>query len=342
MQMNLITQNHMKPKDKNYILKKLKNAKNNFKECNPPRWAKNPHIQTLYTIVKRKPKIEKQQHDFLLELENENERLYIEYIEGHTNIVVYLFHGLTGSSKSTYMQRLAKRTSEMGHHVYLCNHRCSGAGAGLATTPYHPGRAEDLSSVIAYGKKKHPKHLHIGVGFSLSGNAILLLGAKIRGKVQPDLIISINPPIDMETTSLQFTKGLNRMYDFLFLKEIRRQTKENNVYTKELFHNIKTVRQFDEAFTAKMSGFKDRKHFYSSCSAKPHIHKINVPTLIITTKDDPFVVVEQFEDLKFPENVILHVENFGGHLGYMSRKKLKTYDWLEQTLFDVVQEFAKK
>ena len=52
---------------------------------------------------------------------------------------------------------------------------------------------------------------------------------------------------------------------------------------------IRTVRQFDEVYTAPHFGFRDATDYYHRASAMRVIDRIRVPALIITAEDDPFV-----------------------------------------------------
>ena len=57
---------------------------------------------------------------------------------------------------------------------------------------------------------------------------------------------------------------------------------------------IWTVRAFDEAYTAPHHGFHDAADYYYRASALRVIDRIQVPTLIVTSEDDPFVPIAPF------------------------------------------------
>lgn len=54
-----------------------------------------------------------------------------------------------------------------------------------------------------------------------------------------------------------------------------------------------SIREFDEAFTAKTFGFPSHKEYYteSSLVLKP-LEKIQIPMLYLNARDDPFAPVE--------------------------------------------------
>ena len=58
---------------------------------------------------------------------------------------------------------------------------------------------------------------------------------------------------------------------------------------------IRSIREFDEAYTAPHHGFRDAADYYHRASAMRVIDKISIPTLIITAADDPFVPPGPFE-----------------------------------------------
>ena len=81
-----------------------------------------------------------------------------------------------------------------------------------------------------------------------------------------------------------------------------------------------TVRRFDDTYTAPAFGFRDAADYYHRASAMRVIHRISVPTLIITAEDDPFVPVEPFHDptVTANPNIVLKVTQHGGHCGFVA------------------------
>ena len=62
----------------------------------------------------------------------------------------------------------------------------------------------------------------------------------------------------------------------------------------------KTLREFDSAYTAKQSGYKDVNAYYADASIHDKLHKIEVPTLCLSAGDDPLQPYEgKFLSLSF-------------------------------------------
>lgn len=298
-------------------------------------------MQTILGHLLPSPSLKVKGEELSITLEKETERIHSTYIKGQSNLAVYLFHGLGGSADATYMQRTAVMLQKLGHHIFINNHRGCGEGAGLATEPYHSGRAEDLSKVVAYGRQMLPNHKHLAIGFSLSANALLLLAAKVRSDVQPDFAITVNGPINLDRASLKLQQGLNKIYDKRFTMELEHYMKKNRPADVGDYSLVKDLRDFDERYTAPIGGFKNRAHYYETCSAKQYLKDINIPTVIMTAEDDPFVSFIDYQEAAFSPQCVVHFEKHGGHMGYLSKNGLGFSRWLDHALETYVRTYAQ-
>ena len=260
------------------------------------------------------------------------------YHPGDVDVLVYLFHGLGGHAGRDYMARAAIMAQRRGYHVIRMNHRGCGAGRGLAKGPYHSGRAEDLAEVVRYGRQRFPDLKHVVIGFSLSGNALLLLNAGYRGSTQPDFGIAVNAPIRLDYAAIDIEQGFNRVYCQRFVRLCRQavteRVEDGLIDGPQQMPKVMTLRRFDDLFTAPAGGFRDKQDYYDSCSAAYHISNIKVPTVMLTCEDDPFVKFKPYQELDLPEMVHLHVERHGGHMGYLTRRTTPVSDrrWLDYAL----------
>lgn len=318
---------------------RLIHAKNSLPPCTPPLWARSGHGQTILAHLLPSAMVKVPTREFDITLEKDSERIRSTYIKGTSSTVVYLFHGLAGSSEGTYMHRTALQAMKLGHHVFMNNHRGCGSGVGLASEPYHSGRAEDLSKVIAYGREMLPGHKHIAIGFSLSANALLLLAAKVRADVQPDFAIAVNGPINLESASLLLRTGLNKIYDDRFTKELKDYIRINRPQDAKGLNAVRNLREFDELYTARLGGFKSRDDYFASCSAKQYLKRINIPTVIITAHDDPFVSINDYLDAEYSNECFTHFEKHGGHMGFLMKNGLGYERWLDIALLKYLQSF---
>jgi predicted alpha/beta-fold hydrolase len=262
--------------------------------------------------------------------------------EGTSSTVVYIFHGLAGSTDSSYIHRTSLLAQREGHGVILANHRGCGEGVGLAREPYHSGRGEDLATVIAHGKQLFPRHRHVAIGFSLSANALLLLLSGRRGETRPDAAICVNAPIDLARCAELLRQGLNRIYDIKFYLQCRRDVLNGlaDPALKAKLPVLTTLYRFDSLYTAPAGGFTSREDYYSSCSTHSLLADIRTPTVVMTSKDDPFVPYDSYARAQVSRAVHLHVEEFGGHMGYLTREKtpLGTRRWQDYAVLQALRE----
>ena len=315
--------------------------------CQPPLWARGGHAQTILGELLPSPLLKESGQRIEIPL-GDGDLLVAQYFEGPSRTLVYLFHGLVGDISSTYMRRTALVAQQLGHSVLMVNHRGCGDGRGLAAGPYHSGSAADLSSAIALGRKMHPEKKHLAIGFSLSANALLLLVGGRHELAQPDLAITVNAPINLARAARMLQQGLNRIYDLHFLGRLREDIhfRKNKGLIKRdyVIPFFSSVRDFDEIYTAPAAGFENREEYYRLCSTKDFLANIRIPTVVMSAKDDPFIPYQDYVEARLSANVHLHLEEFGGHLGYLSRVKtpLGTGRWLDYALWHYIQVLGTK
>lgn len=238
-----------------------------------------------------------------------------------------LMHGLAGCHGSSYLVRIAARLTKLGVRTFRLDHRGSGAGVNLSKMPYHAGRSEDVREAFHAASQLCPGSLGGIAGFSLSGNMLLkMLGEDgRRGKPHRYLACAaaVNPPIDLTQCSLALRRSDNRFYDRHFIKllvtqvEQRISTFEDAPRPQEGWSPT-CLRDFDETYTAFVSGFASLEDYYHRSSARHFVPDIMTPTLVLTARDDPLIPVHSFEELPDVPAVSLHIAKHGGHLGYVS------------------------
>jgi len=241
---------------------------------------------------------------------------------------VVLMHGLGGCHGSSYMVRIAGQLNDRGVRVFRLDHRGAGAAAEQAKFPYHAGRSDDVRIAFDAAHQLCPGSLGGLAGFSLSGNMLLkMLGEDGRSSRQPTYLacaVALNPPIDLDLCSQALRRGFNRVYDRHFTKLLLPQVEQRLQSFPDAPRPVgnwppRTLREFDDQYTAPVSGFDSAEHYYSDSSAAQFVPDIEVPTLIVTADDDPLIPVRPFRELPKVAAVKVEITSHGGHLGYLSR-----------------------
>lgn len=277
----------------------------------------------------------------------DGDRLAVRFLDGAGDTVVYLFHGLGSDGDVPYMLRSAAVAHRLGLPVYRVNHRGAGEGNGLARKPYHSGSSPDLSAVLAWGRARHPGKRALAIGFSLSSCALLGLLVGDRAWTRPDCAIAVNGPLDLDHASLALQTGFNRVYDLKFVndgrRELRKREREGLLDRKYVVSPLSTIRDFDEIYTARSAGFVDRADYYARSSPGRLLERIEVPTVLLTAKDDPFVSHRFYLEAPRAPCISLHIEEHGGHMGYLTREPtpLGTRRWLDYALHEIIRDLAE-
>ena len=93
-------------------------------------------------------------------------------------------------------------------------------------------------------------------------------------------------------------------------------------------------------YTARLGGFKSREDYFATCSAKQYLKRINIPTVILTAYDDPFVSIKDYLDAEYSPFCFTHFEEHGGHMGYLMKDGLGYKRWLDQGLMTYINTFT--
>ena len=271
----------------------------------------------------------------------DGDELLLQYIDRKSDKTLSLYHGLAGDSSADYIRRSADLAGELGWNVILVNHRCAHPKAKALKT-YHSGRGEDASAVLAWAREKFPNSKQIALGFSMSGSILLNLLTGRYGKVQPDVAVVVNAPLDLHDASVRLSQGLSKVYDWRFYVILKQLIEERG----EAFNLPvlgKTI-DIDNAYTSKMNGFLDAYDYYKQCSTFPYLEKIQTETFVLSSHDDPFIDVKFYLSAKWSDKVHLTLQKFGGHMGYVSRNKDPKYGrrWLDHYLGSVFRTIESR
>src|SRR5688572_7633384 len=236
-------------------------------------------------------------------------------------------HGLEGSSSAHYMRGLAHKAFAAGFNVVLLNQRNCGGTEALSETLYHSGLTGDAAHVLQELNAVDRIDRFVIAGYSLGGNLALKLAGDCGDNPPPYLraVCAVSPILEVGDCVRALERRWNFIYQWNFVRGLKRRMRRKGQthpgrFPIERLRDVKTVRQFDETFTAPHFGFAGADDYYHKASALRVIDRIRLPTLIITAEDDPFVPVEPFRDPKLASNpnIRLIVTRHGGHCGFIT------------------------
>jgi predicted alpha/beta-fold hydrolase len=236
-------------------------------------------------------------------------------------------HGLEGSSLAHYMRGLADKAYARGFNAVLLNQRNCGGTEELAEGLYHSGLTADADHVIREITSRDAIREVVVAGYSLGGNLALKLAGDYGSAPPPELrgVCAVSPVMELGVCVDALERRQNVAYQWNFVRglkaRMRRKSRSHpGRFPVDRLGEVRSVRQFDEIFTAPHFGFGGASDYYHRASAARVIDRITVPALIITAADDPFVPLEPFRDprLAANPNIQVIITEHGGHCGFVS------------------------
>jgi len=254
-------------------------------------------------------------------------------------------HGLEGSSSAHYMLGIADKALRAGFNAILLNQRNCGGTEHLGPGLYHSGLVDDAALLIRQLAETDGITRVVAAGYSLGGNLALRLAGTLPPSVLPTLagVCSVSPVLDLEACVRALERRSNAVYQWNFVRNLkgrmrRKATHFPRVFDLSRLDRIRTVRQFDAAYTAPYFGFASAEDYYHRAAALRVIDRIQVPALIITSEDDPFVPAASFRDpvIAGNPNVTLVVTTHGGHCGFLADRNGGEDDgyWAERQIVE--------
>lgn len=238
--------------------------------------------------------------------------------------LLVLFHGLEGSSRSHYSEAFADFARTHGMAFAVPHFRgCSGE-INLAPRAYHSGDHEEIDWLLQRMRQRHSGPI-VAVGVSLGGNA-LLRWAQEKGEsasATVSAVAAVCSPIDLAAGGRAIGRGFNRLvYTRMFLntmkpKALTKLAQHPGLFKREALLAASNLYEFDNVFTAPLHGFKNTEDYWARASAKPHLHTIQIPALVVNARNDPFVPSWCLPSQKeVGACVTLWQPRHGGHVGF--------------------------
>ena len=224
------------------------------------------------------------------------------------------------------MRGIADKGFRRGCNVVLLNQRNCGDTEHLSAGLFHSGLTHDAAYVIDELTAVDGLTSIAIAGYSLGGNLALKLAAEYGDAPPPQLraVAAVSPIIEIGECVKALERPGNRLYQWNFVKDLKRRMRRKDRFWPgrfdlSLLRDIRTVRDFDDAYTAPHFGFSGADDYYYRASAMRIIERLRIPALVITAEDDPFVPPEPFQDTRLSSNpcIELDVSPHGGHCGFV-------------------------
>jgi predicted alpha/beta-fold hydrolase len=301
-----------------------------FRPYVAPRWLRNGHAMTIFTWA-RPRKLRTLPAPEMREFQTAEDTRVVAACHWHDKRVerrtLLLMHGLEGSSDAHYMRGIADKAWRAGMNVVRLNQRNCGGTEHLTPGLYHSGLTADPRAVLRELIDRDGLPFIVLAGYSMGGNVLLRLAGELGDDAPPQLkgVAAVSPVIDLEACVSAIEQPAQYVYQWNFLRNLRKSMRKKaklfpGGYDVTPLPRVRTIRGFDDTYTAPHHGFGNAANYYQQASALRVVDRIRIPALIITSADDPFVPPAIFDapELRANPHVRVEVLPHGGHCAFIS------------------------
>jgi predicted alpha/beta-fold hydrolase len=291
----------------------------------PAVWLKNRHAQTIFPSLSRNPRPALTRRT--LELPDGDVTVVDWLVDSpdrssETPLLI-LLHGLEGSAESAYSRQLLQAANEHGWDAVVLHFRDCGDYRNRLPRRYHAGETNDLRYFLRKLSTDGRAGPIMAAGYSLGGNVLLkYLGEE--GMATPlDAAAAVSVPLNLHKSAEALSRGFSKIYQIHLLKRMK-----NSVRRKFDPHTAafdwrrtmaaRTFAEFDDAVTAPLHGFTGKDEYYDRCSSAGFLARIERPTLILNSLDDPFMTPDVIPGEEALSSLVtMEVSTHGGHVGFI-------------------------
>lgn len=302
----------------------------------PPWYLRNPHLQTLLANLVHPPFPTVTYETIDLP---DGDSLDLAWGQARGSSVILILHGLEGSLRSAYAQRLMNELNRRDiPGAFMFFRGCNGRPNRLLES-YHSGKTDDLRFIIRQLQARGIERIAV-VGYSLGGNVTLKYLGESGASAGLCGAVAISVPMLLAECAERMNRGFSRLYQWELLNRLKRKIAQKSSILESsglssLTDHIGNFEQFDDAFTAPAHGFESAQDYYRQCSSRQFLKYIRTPTLILHSRDDPFMTSTVIPTpAELSDDIQLELSDHGGHVGFLGSGPLLPRPWLEDRVLE--------
>jgi predicted alpha/beta-fold hydrolase len=303
----------------------------NYPPFSPPRWLRNPHVQTV--VASRKPRRWtygwNTWESMRIDLGSEGAVIAeASWQPGDPDRppVLVLLHGLEGSARSHYLIGMSRKAYAAGFHTIRVNTRNCGGTEHLTPTLYCAGLSQDVLAIVRAVRSRVRNPRIYAAAVSLGANILLKFLGEQGGNGEHYIRAAgvMSPPIELGLGVRRMQEPQNWIYQRYFVRKlIRRMERKTQLFPHigdmRRIARVRTIEEFDDVVTAPHFGFRTAENYYYVASSARVLDAVRVPTLIVQAKDDPMIPFDMFLHAGIERNPYLRLlaTDYGGHTGFL-------------------------
>jgi len=315
-------------------------------EYRPPWWLPGPHLQTIVparllpvaAVAYFRERWDSPDGDFI----------DVDLLRPAPNDpaapLLVMFHGLEGGSGSHYAHIVMDGCAQRGWRGLVVHFRgCSGEANRLPRA-YHSGDSAEIDWILAHVAARWPHAPRFAVGISLGGNALAKWAGEHGAAAAARLAAgaAVSAPFDLAAGGHALGRGFNRVYTAMFLRSLVPKALAKVAAFPGLADGARiaasrTIRDFDDAFTAPVHGFAGVLDYWHRASAKRWLAEVELPLLALNARNDPFVPAASLPAAAaVSRHVTLDSPAQGGHVGFFAAGSARWY--FAERVFSFLQQ----
>lgn len=296
-------------------------------DFHPAWWVRGRHAQTLWSrFARRLPRPVVQRLEFEAP---DGDVVELSRVAADPDAPrLLLLHGLEGSIRSHYASGMLDLAARRQWGADLLTFRGCGTAPNRARRFYHSGETSDLALAVARVSAEFPNAPLLLAGVSLGGNVLLKYlgecGDELPRAVRAAAAVSV--PYDLEAGARYLQRGISRIYDRHFFRSLRKKALRKldvypDLFDRTALERATSIFGFDDVVTAPVHGFAGAVDYYRRSSAIHWLGRVRVPTLLLSSYDDPFLPRHVLERVRGEaaanRHLVVEFHERGGHVGFV-------------------------
>ena len=232
--------------------------------------------------------------------------------------LVVIFHGLEGCSRTRAVALVAGYFAAQKWTVAVPHFRTCGT-MNLFPRAYHAADGKDPNWMMQYLCAQFEKSFCYAVGVSLGGNALIHALDSEQAPVRA--AVAVSAPLDLPATAARINQGITHLlYGRYFIKKLRRKIatkceKFPALCTPQKLRRIRTIGDFDNAYTAPVHGFGSAAEYWQKGAVVGALQRMQTPLLCINSNNDPIVPIKSLPQTASDFVRFIRPQH-GGHGGF--------------------------
>jgi predicted alpha/beta-fold hydrolase len=206
--------------------------------------------------------------------------------------LVVIVHGLSGNAMSSYCASAARAVAQAGFSSLRLSLRgadCSGEDI------LHGGITQDLWAALAAPEIARYRRVFL-LGYSVGGHVVLRAAIE-QADARVRATAAICPPLDLHRATIAFDQPALRPYRRSIFRGLNKAyaatAARGRVHVPPaVVARARSCRERDSLTVVPRFGFRSTEDYYEQESVAPRLHSLQIPSLVVASRNDPLVPVD--------------------------------------------------